>query len=301
VSPALMPVNLTSFPWPPLSDKGARPIWTGRGFEVNGDRVPIAAYDIGASGWNDALTTMHEDLAGTAHPIDVASRRHAVDQLTRHLVRPDGVVMEVGCSSGYLLQDIRRALPEASLIGVDYVRGPLEALAGSMPTVPILQFDLTRCPLPDACIDAVVLLNVLEHIEDDVSAIRQLSRILKPGGVAVIEIPAGPGLFDVYDKQLMHFRRYRRKDAVSLFQNAGFQVVKSSHLGFSVYPGFWAVKKKNRLFAKDQHAAEVVAKDIKSSGSSKLLSSLLNLELKLGEKVSFPFGIRCLLTCRKPV
>lgn len=293
-------MTLTSFPWPSLSEGGPRPIWTGRGFDVNGERVSVVSYDVGASGWNDALTTMHEDLAGTAHPIDVASRTHAVAELRRHLVRPDGVVLEVGCSSGYLLKDIGRALPEASLIGVDYVRGPLEALAASMPAVPILQFDLQKCPLPDACVDAVVLLNVLEHIEDDVSAVGHLFRVLRPGGVAVIEIPAGPGLYDVYDKQLMHFRRYRRQGAVSLFEKAGFRMLKASHLGFFVYPGFWAVKKKNRWFAKEQNAAEVVAKDIQKSSASGLLSSLLNLELKLGEKISFPLGIRCLLTCRKP-
>jgi SAM-dependent methyltransferase len=198
-----------------------------------------------------------------------------------------------------LLRDMRDALPEACVIGADYVRGPLEALADAMPTVPILQFDLQRCPLPDASVDAVVLLNVLEHIEDDVSAVGHLFRILRPGGVAVVEIPAGPGLFDVYDKLLMHFRRYRRKGAVSLFENAGFRITKASHLGFFVYPAFWAVKKKNRMFAKEQAAAQVVATDIKKSASP-VLSSLMNLELKLGEKMSFPVGIRCLLTCRKP-
>jgi SAM-dependent methyltransferase len=292
-------LSLAPFPWPSLSEGGPRPVWTGRGFEIDGARVPIVSYGVGDSGWSDALTTMHEDVAGTAHPIDVASRRHAVGQLRRHLSRPDGVVLEVGCSSGYLLQAMRGALPDAFLIGVDYVRGPLEALASSMPTVPILQFDLQRCPLPDACVDAVVLLNVLEHIEDDASAVGHLFRILKPGGLAVIEIPAGPGLFDVYDKQLMHFRRYRRNGAVSLFEKTGFRKVKASHLGFFVYPAFWAVKKKNRLFAKEQDAAAVVAKDIKSSANW-LLSALMNLELTLGEMMSFPFGIRCLLTCRKP-
>jgi SAM-dependent methyltransferase len=169
-----------------------------------------------------------------------------------------------------------------------------------MPTVPILQFDLQRCPLPDACVDAVVLLNVLEHIENDVSAVGHLFRILRPGGVAVVEIPAGPGLYDVYDKQLMHFRRYRRKGAVSLFKNAGFRIAKASHLGFFVYPAFWVVKKKNRLLAREQAAAEVVATDIKMTSSSAVLSALMNLELWLGEKMSFPVGIRCLITCRKP-
>ena len=287
------------FPWPSQFDGGPRPVWTGHGFEIDGARVPVVSYGVAASGWSDGLTTMHEDTAGSTHPIDVASRRNAVDQLRRHLPRPDAVVLEVGCSSGYLLRDMREALPDAFLIGADYVRGPLEVLADSMRTVPILNFDLQRCPLPDASIDAVVLLNVLEHIEDDVSAVGHLLRILKPGGIAFVEIPAGPGLFDVYDKLLMHFRRYRLKGAVSLFADAGFTILKASHLGFFVYPAFWAVKKKNRLFAKEAAAAHVVAADIKVSANP-VLSSLMNLELRLGEKMSFPFGIRCVLTCRKP-
>ena len=293
-------MSLAPFPWPSLSEGGPRPVWTGRGFEIDGRRVPVVSYDVGDSGWSDALTTMHEDVAGAAHPIDVASRGLAVSQLRKHLPRADAAVLEVGCSSGYLLQEMRTALPEAFLIGADFVRGPLEALAGSMPTIPILQFDLQRCPLPDACVDAVVLLNVLEHIEDDASAVKQLYRILRPGGVAIVEIPAGPGLYDVYDKQLMHFRRYRRREAVSLFENAGFRVEKASHLGFFVYPAFWFVKKKNRLLAKRQVASEVVAKDIRTTSASRLLYRLLNLELKLGERISFPFGIRCVLACRKP-
>jgi SAM-dependent methyltransferase len=287
------------FPWPSLFDGGPRPVWTGHGFEIDRARVPVVSYGVDASGWSDGLTTMHEETAGSTHPMDVASRRHAVDQIRRHLPRLDAVVLEVGCASGYLLRELREALPDAFLIGADYVRGPLKVLADTMPTVPILNFDLQRCPLPDASIDAVVLLNVLEHIEDDVSAVGHLLRILKPGGIAVVEIPAGPGLFDVYDKLLMHFRRYRLKGAVSLFEEAGFAIVKASHLGFFVYPAFWAVKKKNRLFADNQAAVQVVRTDIRGSAGP-VLSSLLNLELKLGEKVAFPVGIRCVLTCRKP-
>jgi len=287
------------FPWPAPSEGGSPPVWTGRGFELDGARVPVMSYGVGESGWSDGLTSMHEDVAGATHPIDLASRRHAVEQLRKHLTRPDAVVLEVGCSSGYLLRDMRAALPDAFLIGADYVRGPLVTLADALPTVPILQFDLQKCPLPAASVDAVVLLNVLEHIEDDAAAVGHLFRILKPGGVAVIEIPAGPQLYDVYDKELMHFRRYRRKGAVALFEKAGFRVEKASHLGFFVYPGFWAVKKKNRLFASKEAGAAVVAKDIKSSASP-VLASLMNLELKLGEKMSFPVGIRCLVTARKP-
>jgi SAM-dependent methyltransferase len=276
-------------------------VWTGNGFDVGGQQVSLLSYGVGASGWTDDLTNLHEGAAaGGAHPVDTASRRHAVRELQKHLPSGHGVVLEVGCSSGYLLRDMVRDLPGAFVIGADYVRGPLESLVRSLAGVPVLQFDLQECPLPDASLDAVVLLNVLEHIEDDVRAVRQLFRILKPGGVAVVEVPAGPDLFDVYDKTLMHFRRYDLKGAASMFGDAGFRVLKASHLGFFVYPGFWAVKKKRRWFASAEDGPRLVADDIKNTGSSVLLSSLMKLELALGQKISFPVGIRCLLTCRKP-
>src|SRR5258705_13994837 len=64
--------------------------------------------------------------------------------------------LEVGCSSGFLLRDLRRELPGASLIGADYVRGPLDDLHKRMPDIPLLQFDLVQCPLPSDSVDVVV-------------------------------------------------------------------------------------------------------------------------------------------------
>jgi SAM-dependent methyltransferase len=63
----------------------------------------------------------------------------------------------------------------------------------------LLHFDLRHCPLPDGSFDGVILLNVLEHIKEDAAALRQIARILKPGGIAAIEVPAGRGLYDIYD------------------------------------------------------------------------------------------------------
>jgi hypothetical protein len=73
----------------------------------------------------------------------------------------------------------------------------------------------------------VVLVNVLEHFEDDAAAVSHVARVLKPGGVAVIEVPAGPQLFDVYDKYLQHFRRYQLADLCRLVERAGLQVIEN--------------------------------------------------------------------------
>ena len=104
--------------------------------------------------------------------------------------------------------------------------------------------------------DAVVTLNVLEHIDDDERALRQIHRILKPGGLAVIEVPAGPQLYDVYDKLLMHHRRYTLCGLSRLARTVGFELLTQSHLGVFVYPAFWLVKQRNKRFLSEAEAIQ---------------------------------------------
>jgi SAM-dependent methyltransferase len=193
--------------FPPLPNTTEMPHWTGRGFQI-GDRIlSILSYEASASGWTDHLTVFHENTAGNSHFIDLASRRHAVSQVAQYALGSSPVIMDIGCSSGFLLADLKAAFPQAYVVGADVVLGPLLNLAKASPETPLLHFDLTRCPLPDNSVDVAVLLNVLEHIEEDALAVRQLYRVLKAGGIAIVEVPAGPELFDIYDELLMHYRR----------------------------------------------------------------------------------------------
>lgn len=296
-----MPRRPFEYPWPTPPDASSAPEWLGRGFRVGDRRVSVLSYQTGASGWTDELTAFHEDAAGANHPIDRASRALAIEPLGALRARTP-VILEVGCSSGFMLRLLRRRRPDAFLIGADYVRGPLEELAESLPDIPLLQFDLTTCPLPDGSVDAVIMLNVLEHIEDDARALRQVHRVLRPGGLLILEVPAGPHLFDVYDALLLHHRRYAMPALRGLVRSSGFEVVRASHLGALLYPAFAAVKLRNKRFLTRERALQrrVVAQDIRTTGSSPLLGAALDLELLLGRRVRWPFGIRCVLTGRRP-
>jgi SAM-dependent methyltransferase len=192
-------------------------------------------------------------------------------------------------------------MPAAQWIGSDYVLGPLVNLAGRLPHVPLLHFDLTQCPLPDSSVDGVVLLNVLEHIEEDAAAVGQVLRILRPGGLAVVEVPAGPELFDVYDELLMHYRRYTRRSLTTLLEGAGFEVLRLSHLGVLMYPPFYVVKRWNRRYLSREEVVKrkVVGRQIRSTAGSSMLSLLLRTELTLGTHIRWPFGIRCVAVARK--
>jgi SAM-dependent methyltransferase len=292
------------FPWPTPPDASAPPRWTGSGFLLEGHDgvLSVLSYLRDRSGWSDDLTAMHEAEAGADHPIDIASRARAIAEIGRHLGGHDDTIVEVGCSSGYTLHEIRRAFPDALVIGADYVGAPLQALGRAQPDLPLLQIDLTRCPLPDASVNALVALNVLEHIEDDAAAVRHIYRVLKPGGVAYIELPAGPGLFDVHDKVLMHYRRYTLHDAVDLFEAAGFTIEHPTHLGFLVWPAFVAVKLRNKrhLAATEEVQRAIVAKSIRGTKSSPAMRLAMRAETALSKLGSFPVGVRVVLTAVKP-
>ncbi len=98
------------YPWPPIED-GTRPEWTGTAFRVDGRERSVLSYTSGPSGWSDSLTQMHEELAGTDHPIDRLSRGWALGAVQRHVKQAAPVLLEMGCSSGFFLDDLRDPLP----------------------------------------------------------------------------------------------------------------------------------------------------------------------------------------------
>ena len=300
----MSPADPWQFPSPHPS--GTAAIWTGGQFWVSGEAVRVLSFGTAASGWTEALTELHEEAAGRDHFLDVASRAHALAQVQRAVrlappvVLP--VILEVGCSSGYFLEELRAAMPQARIIGADYTLGTLESLGGRLHDIPLLHFDLTRCPLPDQCVDVVVLLNVLEHIADDAAAIAQVRRILRPGGSAIIEVPAGSRLYDSYDRGLMHFRRYDMVCLEAKLRAAGLTPAERSHLGFMLFPAFWLTKKLSRLRGRDAdpRPQDGVVNSINLSKRAGVLGhGLMRLEAALRSRLYLPFGVRCLVRAQR--
>ncbi|MBI2236357.1 MAG: class I SAM-dependent methyltransferase [Magnetospirillum sp.] len=84
--------------------------------------------------------------------------------------------------------------------------------------------------LPDASVDTFVLVNVLEHVENDVAAMANLFRKLKPGGHAVIFVPAMKFLMSELDRVHGHYRRYHRGELLEMAKRAGFTVRLSQYM-----------------------------------------------------------------------
>jgi len=287
------------FPIAPKYNK--TPVWTGKDFLISEQHLSIIRYTENLNGWNSNLTSFHEKEAYNGnHYIDIASRKHALSQLKNTINKANIVILEIGSSSGFFLKDIIKTAPNAFIIGSDSISEPLENIALN---IPLLQFDLNKCPLPDNSIDAVVLLNVLEHIEDDKKALEQLYRILKPKGIAIIEVPANPNIYDTYDEMLKHYRRYNIKNLTTLSENVGFKTLYSSHLGFFIYPIFKLFKiiNKQKKFSSNEQKQVNIKRMIDFGGKTMnyILHLVMIVELSIGNKIKYPFGIRCLLTLLK--
>lgn len=292
------------FPIPPGYTE--EPLWIKDCFRIGSKKYSILKYTKCDAGWDSNLTDFHEKEAEDgSHYIDRASRFHACTELKKIMNSANSVILEVGSSSGYLLREIKTSFPASFLIGSDCIPEPLEKIAQKKLDIPLIQFDLANCPLPDNCVDIVIALNVLEHIEDDIGALQHLYRILKPGGYAIIEVPANQELYDFYDEQLKHFRRYALCDLKKLTYYAGFTVCSASHLGFFIYPGFKYIKHRNKQnkLGTDSQKQMCMKNQIQLGGQiiNNLFYLLMRIELALGKYIQYPIGIRCLFLLRKKI
>jgi len=251
--------------------------------------------------WSDELEGLHEESSRT-HFIDRWTRAAIVERVGSLAL--GAVVLDIGCSSGYLLEDLRAAYPRATLFGVDLIAAGLLKAHLAVPTARLLQADACALPLADGSIDAVASANLLEHIADDVRALREVERVLRPGARGVLVVPAGPGTYDYYDRFLGHERRYGRGELAAKCRRAGLEVVEDLHIASLLYPAFWLVKERNRRRAGELrgHALqERVAADIASTQRSRAGEVAWRFEDRLVRAgIRLPFGIRSLVVVQKP-
>jgi SAM-dependent methyltransferase len=258
-----------------------------------------AEYDVN---WSEDLEELHEESSRT-HFIDVWTRRAMLARLGS--LPPSPTVVDVGCSTGYLLEDLRARLPSASLIGVDLIAGGLRKAHEHVPDATLLQADACALPLEGASADALVSANLLEHVPDDRRALSEMCRILRPGARAVVVVPVGPGNYDYYDRFLGHERRYARGELASKARAVGLVVLEDIFLGAPLYPAFWLVKQLNRRRHGHLQGSELearVKRDIERTTDSPVGHLACRFEERLLAWGKAPsFGIRGLTVLTRPV
>lgn len=146
------------------------------------------------------------------------ARRNLLREHFRDL--PTGLGVDVGAAGGgnsLVLQELGW-----KMVALEYsVAGAQVALGRGLASV---RADALRLPLGTEKADAALVMDVLEHLDDDAAAVRELARILVPGGRAFITVPADPGLWSAHDVALEHRRRYTRESLSLLLSRNGLEI-----------------------------------------------------------------------------
>lgn len=142
--------------------------------------------------------------------------------------------------------------------------------------------------------DMALLLDVLEHIDDDAKALRNISSILKEDGILVVMVPATPSLYGKFDKLAFHKRRYSARQLREKLEESGFSVKKISYFMTFLFPAIYIFRKLRELFMRMRNDAEPDITDMAEIKVVPVLNEMclatLVLESLLINKVNFPFG-----------
>ena len=139
----------------------------------------------------------------------------------------------------------QRLIPRDRYVASDINQNYLRYLRNMAAAKPYLRVDRVDLEVPSsfdphaAAFDTVVCLNVLEHVEDPMVGLRNITRALEPGGRAVIYVPQGPALYSPLDEALGHRCRYDRRTLTQELEASGFTVEHLQDFNRVSVPSWW--------------------------------------------------------------
>lgn len=164
------------------------------------------------------------------HPWECARLR-----LVRALLAgvPLGHVLDVGAGDAWLIRALVDEDVHATALAVD-AHYTDEDLRVAAPRIHRARAMSVVAPLEHALFDTALLLDVLEHVDDDDALLRDVVACVRPGGRVVVTVPAWPQLFSDHDRMLLHRRRYHPVNARALLGRAGLTIERAGGVFFSL-------------------------------------------------------------------
>jgi SAM-dependent methyltransferase len=180
---------------------------------------------------------------------------HVARELARAGVKQDAAVLDAGCGTGGMILRLCEARPGWKWSGIDFMPLACElARKRCGAGTDIREASVTALPFADASFDAVVSADVICQVVDADVAVKEFFRVLKPGGVVVINVPAYMWMWSYHDDSCQTKHRYTRPEVEALMRGAGFGERWSTHLNALPFPLLWA---KRKLLRSDQDTSDM--------------------------------------------
>lgn len=222
-----------------------------------------------------------------------ARRAIVADMITQYVRLPkDANIVEIGCGTGSNLPTLARfgnltaIEPDSDARAFAATRSKANVLEGRLPA------DL---PIDAASQDLAVMLDVLEHVDDDVAALKAVAAKLKPGARFLLTVPAVPSLWSPHDEEHHHKRRYTKASLSKAMEAAGLKIEVISYFNTLLFPLIAGIR-----WTKNLIGSKTVDTGMPSLWLNSLLERIFAAERALIGKFPLPIGVSLLVIVSVP-
>ncbi len=220
------------------------------------------------------------------------ARRRLALSLLNEFAPSSGQILDLGSGTGAVLADLQT---NHRAIGMDFSPHAL-AFSQERGLKLLVGGDAESLPFAAETFDVVVTLDTLEHVRNDARAVAEIFRVLRPGGVLLMNVPAYRWLWGPHDVALMHHRRYTRGQVIALLKSAGLLVEKASYSVFLLFPVVVAI----RILERFRRGPAQVRLPSVSPFLNRGLLRLMEIEGNLLRRCNLPYGSSLVAVAKKP-
>ncbi|MFH1236305.1 MAG: class I SAM-dependent methyltransferase [Parcubacteria group bacterium] len=224
-------------------------------------------------------------------------RKIFLSALRRSVHTHDASVLDVGCGPGGNLPLLATF---GRVTGLD-MHADAVSRAKKLAYEKVIQADAMHMPFTDGMFDMVAAVDIIEHVDDDAGLIRELNRVLKPGGILFITTAAFPFLWSRLDDLSHHRRRYTRTSLMVAVKSVGVDTLLMRYYNVWLFPLIAAFRLCAKIRAGNPSKDADQLRDLRTPQHSinTLLKAILASE-RFVSSIPFPFGVSLFGIFRKP-
>ena len=214
-----------------------------------------------------------------------------VEEICRRITDRRPRILDVGCGTGANLLMLSKF---GDAEGVDVSEDALE-FCRERGLDKVRLGAAEQLPYEDNTFDLVTAFDVVEHLDDDLAGLREMQRVLRPGGRVLLFVPTFMFLWGLQDDVSNHRRRYRLPQLRRVLEQAGFEIERTTYANITFFAPILLIRKLMRLTG-TQAASE---NNINVSALNGILGRVFGAEGTVLRYINLPFGVSGLCVARK--